>query len=58
MRWIEKFRKIFMAATFAEAGEWDEAREIIRSDKQERLRKRNKVRSYNKKRPHVRAYKA
>lgn len=59
MKWTQKFQKVFMAASFAEAGEWDKAKEIMETENRVRAQKKNKRRAYNnKKRAHVRAYKA
>jgi len=54
MKWMEKFQKIFMAASFAEAGEWDTARSLInwrkrrmkKSEKRDGLRKKPRARIY------------
>ncbi len=58
MRWIEKFRRVFMAASFAEAGEWDTAREMVREGETKRLSKRVSKRTARRLRPMARVYKA
>ncbi len=58
MRWIEKFRRVFVAASFAEAGEWDTAREMAENKDTKRLIKRAGRRSMHRARPRARVYKA
>ena len=58
MKWIEKFRRVFMAASFAEVGEWDTAREMVTKDETRRPTKRVNERTTRKARPRARVYKA
>ena len=58
MKWIEKFRRVFMAASFAEVGEWDTAKEMVKQGEAKRPSKRASKRTGRRARPRARVYKA
>lgn len=58
MRWLERFRRAFVAASFAEAGEWDEAREFLKERQTLRSTKRPWQRTTRRSRPRPRIYRA
>ena len=58
MGWLERFQRIFMAASFAEAGEWHTARKMVKEGETKRLSKRVSKRTARRARPMARVYKA
>lgn len=57
MKWIEKIQRVFMAASFGEAGEWDTAREILKQGERESKKKRVGKRNAIRRRPRARIFK-
>ena len=57
MKWIERFRRVFMAASFAEVGEWETARDMVREAKDKKPAKRVGKRPSRRARPRAHVYK-
>lgn len=55
-RWKEKLEAMAAAVSFAEAGDWKTARELMRKEVHERLTVRAKKRSRSSDRPRARLY--
>ncbi len=56
MKIREKIQAIFSAASFAEVGEWDTAREILNQAEEKRQVKRTKKRTSQRRQARPRAY--
>ncbi len=58
MKLREKLQAIFSAASFAEVGEWDTAREILNQSQAKRPAKKAKKRTTQRPQSRARVYKA